>query len=243
MEINLHPKAVGVNTQKMFDLTAGGCDNSEMNLATRLQEAMDAAGYKQTTLAREVGMAQQSLHKLLTGKSRQSKFLPEIEGVLGLPQGYLLYGKGNPVLGLPQPMVAGCPVLSWESAYNWPKNKNEILENKLFENFSSKLILSSDSYVLRIDDHEFESSSEQDAPFFRKGTYIVIDPIKSYKNMSFVVAKRINHPNLFLRRYVVEDDGNEYLRVIKEKHANPVVDLTPDIEICGVVVAHLDLLA
>lgn len=209
-----------------------------MNLATRLNEAMEAAGYTQTRLAKEAGMAQQSLHRLISGKARQSKFLSKIESVLGVPQGYLLYGKGD----APQPLLASCPILSWENAFDWPANKKEIRENKSFEPFSRKLILDSNSFVLQIPDHEFENTSEQDAPFFRKGTYIIIDPNKQYKNLDFVIAKKTNNPRLLLRRYILEDDGYECLRVIKEKHTNPIMDLTSDIKICGVVVAHLDLL-
>jgi SOS-response transcriptional repressor LexA len=242
MQNNLQPKAVNVNTQKMFDWTASGCNNHRMNLATRLQEAMEAAGYKQTRLAKEAGMAQQSLHKLISGKSRQSKFLSKIEGILGVPQGYLLYGKSESILGAAQPVVAGCPILTWENAFSWPENKAEIIKNKLFEPFSRKIILDSDSYILQIRDHELESSAEPNAPFFRKGSYIVVDPGKNYKNMDFVVAKKLNNPHLLLRRYIVEDDGYECLRVIREKHTNPIMDLTSDIKICGVVVAHLDIL-
>jgi SOS-response transcriptional repressor LexA len=242
MEKNLHPQAVNVNTQKMFDLTASGCNNYNMNLSTRLKEAMKAAGYTQTSLAKKVGMAQQSLYKLISGNSKQSKFLSKIEGVLGVPPGYLLYGKGESVLGAAQPMMAGCPVLSWQNAFNWPENKSQIIKNKSYEPFSRKIILDIDSYVLRIDDHDYESNTEPDAPFFRKGSYIVIDPDKQHKNMDFVIVKKAGNPRLLLRRYIIEDDGYECLRVLKEKHINPIMDLTPDVKICGVVVAHLDIL-
>lgn len=252
MDSNLQPSVVFVNNKMMFDPTAKGCDNKDMvkdgdieklhkkELGEKLRIARNAAGLEQWQLGKMIGVSQQTIGAIEKGKG--TKLWPKIEKAIGLPPGYFLYGKGSSILSVPQPLIAGCPLISWENAVNWPQNKSEIIKNNLFNKISNKLILGSESYILQIQDNQYESTTNLGAPFFRKGSYIIIDPEKSYKNNDFVVAKIENNPRLILRRYIEHDDGQKFLRVIAEGVKNPLMHLTEDIQVCGVVVVHLDFL-
>ena len=54
------------------------------SLADRLQEALDTAGWSQGRLARTIGVTQGAISQILLGKTRRSKFLPDIADVLGV---------------------------------------------------------------------------------------------------------------------------------------------------------------
>jgi SOS-response transcriptional repressor LexA len=256
MQNILQPVVVNVNSHRLFDSTAKSCINKIMNMdanepayekqlkidiGKRLRLAREAATHSQTALAELVGVKQQTIQGIEAGEKKTDYCnLVRIERALGLASGYLLYGKSHSVLEVPQPLIANCPILTWECAYFWPSDKSNVIEKKLFDKIEKKLILGSDSYILRIPDSQYESYSEPDAPFFRKGSYIIIDPEKKYKNGDFVIAKIKEHGRLIFRRFVQYDDGKTFLKVIKEGHRSPLMDLTPDIEITGVMVAHFD---
>lgn len=211
----------------------------KIDIGKRLRMAREAANLTQANLAKLVNVSQQTIQGIEVGEKKTDYCnLVRIERALGLASGYLLYGKSHSVLGVPQPLIANCPILNWENAYNWPSDKRKIIENKLFDRFEEKLIIGSDSYILQIPDSQYESFSEPDAPFFRKNSYIVIDPEKTYKNGDFVIAKIKDHPNLIFRKFVQYDDGKKYLKAIQEEHRNPLMDLTTDVEVVGIMVAH-----
>jgi SOS-response transcriptional repressor LexA len=257
MENILQPVVVNVNNHRLFDRTVKSCKNKNMNkeaaepayekqlkidIGKRLRLAREAAAHSQTALAELVGVKQQTIQGIEAGEKKTDYCnLVRIERALGLASGYLLYGKSQSILDVPQPMIANCPILSWESAYLWPSDKSEVIEKKLFDKIENKLILGSDSYILRIPDSQYESYSEPEAPFFRKSSYIVIDPDKKYKNGDFVIAKIKEHGRLIFRKFVQYDDGKIFLKIIKEEHRNPLMDLSADVQIVGVMVAHFDI--
>lgn len=65
-----------------------------MNFSERLRAAMDLRGYSQGKLAKDVGMAQSSVNKLLNGASGSKKVV-EIASVLNIKPEWLSHGVGN----------------------------------------------------------------------------------------------------------------------------------------------------
>lgn len=65
-----------------------------MGFSERLGHAMDAAGYTQARLAKDVGMAQSSVNKLLKGANGSRKTV-EIASVLGVRPEWLSTGQGE----------------------------------------------------------------------------------------------------------------------------------------------------
>lgn len=139
----------------------------------------------------------------------------------------------------PDPEIKGFPILDWNTAYNWPLNKRELLEKNEINFLSSKLVFTSNCFAMQIQDDLMFSRYDEHS--FKKGSYIIVDPGKEYKNESFVIAKKDGLRGVFFRQYRSEP-GYTYLCLLKDKHPEPNLVLTPDITICGVVVAYLDVL-
>jgi SOS-response transcriptional repressor LexA len=139
----------------------------------------------------------------------------------------------------PDPKINGIPVLNWETASDWPANKKTITDNKDIDFIGQQLILGVNCYALKIEDDLMMSRAEEH--FFKEGSYIIVDPEKKPKDRNFVVAKGKSQKSLIFRQY--RNDGYyEYLSLFKDNHPRKTMDLTPDITICGIVVAYFDLL-
>lgn len=233
----LQLKSVTCQHLNEFVNTTKGCNNNNMNTpGQRLREAREAAGYTQEELAEMVGkIKQQSIQKIEADVIQNPRKLPIIESVLGLPPGYIKYGNsGAP--GLPRPVIARCPILSWEDAYGWPENKSNIL-NENIERLANKLILNANCYALRVKDNSM--LNELTAEGFQKDRFIIIDPDVEYKNGNYVIAKKEGYNELLFRKYI-NDAGRISLAPLSRMFDR--INFTQDIKICGVVVAYLDLL-
>lgn len=205
-----------------------------MTPGERLKTAREAAGYSQEDLAKKIGIVQQSLHKIEAGIIRNPRKMQLIESILGLPNGYLLYGdaaeEGTPTL--PQPIIARCPILEWEHAIKWPRNKTEVSKNT--DMLTSKILLGSDSYALKVRDESMINHERS----FNKDSYIIIDPDREHKAGDLVIA--IEEAEELLFRKYVKDGKREYLFAYNPNF--DAIKLNESIKICGVVVAHLDVL-
>jgi SOS-response transcriptional repressor LexA len=207
-----------------------------MNLAERFKKAREAAGYSQEELAEKVGVVQQTINKIETGVIRNPRKLTTFESVLGLPPGFLLHGEeAGSEISLPQPVMARCPILPWDKAANWPSNKSEITKGKL-ESLAQKIILSANCYALKVNNDAMTDSSRKQS--FNEGSYIIIDPDVDFKSGSLVIAAENSNETIF-RRYVKEG-SREYLFAYNGNY-DPV-KINESMKICGVVVAHLDIL-
>jgi SOS-response transcriptional repressor LexA len=238
MHATLPLKSVACQPLKAFVATPQKGNNIFMNLADRFKRAREAAGYSQEELAKKVGVVQQTINKIETGVIRNPRRLSLIESVLGLPSGYLMYGEEaeSKMSSLPQPVVARCPVLPWEKAVNWPHNKSEILRDSKTEALAQKIILGSNCYALKINNDAMTDTSRKQS--FNEGSYIIVDPDLNFKSGSLIVAVE-NSKEMLFRRYVKEG-SREYLFAYNSNY-DPV-KMNEAIKICGVVVAHLDVL-
>ena len=213
--------------------------------ASMISRQMSEMGIQQDKLADMLGMTRGNIGHYITGRRIPplDKFIQllSIFGLESKPISEILsFGKQKTnLVNFPQPVVSKCPVLSWEDAINWPINKNEIVSRKNLEQLSSELILNSNCYALKVKDDLMMSRAENH--FFREGTYIIVDPTKEYRHLSFVVAKQPGSNELVFRQYK-KYSGTEFISVFKDDMPNRTVQLTSDIKICGVVVAHLDIL-
>jgi SOS-response transcriptional repressor LexA len=209
-----------------------------MNLAERFKAAREAGGYSQEELAKKVGVAQQTINKIENGIIRNPRKLSLIESVLGLPVGYLMYGEDAEAKmpSLPQPVVARCPVLPWEKAIEWPANRNEVLRDNKIEALAQKIILGSNCYALRVNNDAMKDSSHKQS--FSEDSYIIVDPDVKFKSGSLVIAVE-NSKGMLFRKYIKEG-SREYLFAYNSKYEPVKLDET--LKICGVVVAHLDVL-
>lgn len=74
---------------RVLNYFASGTTCRMNKVAERLREAMDDQGVDQSTLARAIGVTQGAISLILVGKTRQSKYLPEIAIELGVSYDWL----------------------------------------------------------------------------------------------------------------------------------------------------------
>ncbi len=74
---------------RVLNYFASGTTCRMSKVAERLREAMDDQGVDQSTLARAIGVTQGAISLILVGKTRQSKYLPEIAIELGVSYDWL----------------------------------------------------------------------------------------------------------------------------------------------------------
>lgn len=66
-----------------------------MSQSKRIQMLMDQHGMKQDDLARITGISQNAVHKILSGKTQKSRFLPDIAKALATTVEYLENGESK----------------------------------------------------------------------------------------------------------------------------------------------------
>lgn len=208
-----------------------------------IKKRMDELNITQNDLACLLGMTQGNIGHYLRGRRDPSvSTFIEIISILNLldkPLSKILnfdVDQLSPENFL-QIMASKCPILSWEEAIEWPKNKEE-LEKKSRELLSNQLNLGANCYALKVqDDAMFDNAK---APTFPEGTFIIVDPNKEYKLGNYVIVSQKGSSELIFRRYVKLAGTNKFiLEALNNKPKYPLIDFKKDMHICGVVVAFV----
>jgi SOS-response transcriptional repressor LexA len=208
-----------------------------MSTGDRIREAREAAGYTQGELADLLKVKQQAVQQWESGDTKRPKKINEIASLLGVSVDYLLAGSEN-VIDFPYSIAPRCPLIGWSDAKDWPKNKTQLKHGNKLQYPVNNIVLNGDCYMLMIEDKSMVNYME--ARGFQEGKFIIVDPKKKYDNGDFVVAQKNNMSKLLFRQYI-NDGESEYLNPLNIAHYKRI-DMSPDIKICGVVVAYLDIL-
>ena len=91
MDVKYNRSCDDVNSQNYLSCHNQGCNVRSVSvvLPERIRQCMAAAGVNQSELARRVGVTQQTIGKLVTGKANSSIYLHVIARVLGTTPEYL----------------------------------------------------------------------------------------------------------------------------------------------------------
>ncbi len=164
--------------------------------------------------------------------------IKQLAKALGVPPNRLAFDDSEISKELPQPKISGLPVLDWSIASDWPGNKSKILEDRKTQLLSTEIILGPNCYILLVNDDSMLNNFK--TPAFYEGSRIVVDPDKKAQLGDFVIAK-INEENMLFRKYIKYGD-KEYLQSLNNNVPEPLLLISDKVNICGVVVAHLDIL-
>lgn|GEM_PF-3339893 len=221
----------------LFDAANKSCENEAMKTHDRIREAMTAAGYTQTQVATILKVKPQSVQQWVSGETQRPKKINELASLLGVSVDYLLTGEEE-LADLPYSLTPRSPVISWEDAKSWPTNRAELQKSEKLGYAGNDIILNGDCYRLQIEDKSMVNYLE--AKGFQEGKQIIIDPRRKHKSGDFVIASKQNLPKVFFRQYI-KDGDYEYLNPLNIAHYKQI-EITQDINVCGVVVAYLDIL-
>lgn len=220
----------------LFDATSKTCNTLTMNTSERLKLAREEAGYTQETLAARLGVKQQSVQQWESGKTRRPKCINELASLFGVSVDYILNGKED-ISELVSPLAARCPLIDWEAAKEWPSNKESLKKQDKLGYPANRVVIKSNCYMLKMDDDAmYNKHTGEGLP---KDKYVIVDPSKPVENKNYVVARVRDFPRLICRQF--SHDGIHKRLMPMDIFTYKPIDLTPDIEICGVVIACLDL--
>lgn len=207
-----------------------------MKLSTSqiLKRLMFHRGIRTTELARRVGLKQPTVHRIVEGVSpspHQSSLIPlaeffnitveQLRGDEALP--WSLYDNW----GLHGQDMTAVPVISWEEAVRWPDGA-DFSKNKTDSILMPKPV-NEKVFALVMDDSSM-------SPQFPKGTVLVIDPSRAYKDRSYVLLGMKDHPRAVFRQLLM-DARQYYLKCLSPDldgvRAEP---LKEDTKICGTLI-------
>lgn len=226
-----------------------------MKLADRVKICREKIGLSQERVAELLGVSQPSYQRLEKGGVKNPKHLNEIAEIYHTSPEWLKFGVGTPPEYLNVPLIpeGKVPLIPWNKVTAWygiydfeglikatsfstGGAVGQPLVNIEYISFPDKK--NNKVFALRVKgDSMIPQSTGRRA--FLEGEIIIIDPEKTPKNMDYVIALQEGSQEALFKQYVI-DGSNQYLRPLNPQY--PLIVLNEKINICGVVVAHLDVL-
>lgn len=230
-------------------------------LAERVKLAREALKkqhgvYTQAYVAKELGMEQQSYNAIESGKSQRPRSIEKLAQILQVSPEWLQFGTGNPpeYLDVPSVPPGKIPLIPWGLVYKWHGKYSiaALLESGSFHAGGSAAgdSLQKIQFISipnRINSKQFAVVVHGDSMVspvpgnrsFLESVIIVVDPEKVPERDNFVIALQKGSKEAIFKQFVI--DGNkQYLRSLNTQY--PLIQLDDTIEICGVVVANVDVL-
>lgn len=199
-----------------------------------LKRLMFHRGIRTTELARRIGLKQPTVHRIVEGVSpspHHSSLSPladffnitveQLRGDEPLP--WSLYDTW----GLHGQDLVAVPLISWEEALGWPDNAEHTKGRP--ESILMPHPVNPNVFALVMEDSSM-------SPQFPKGTVLVIDPSRNYKDRSYVLLGLKDHPRAVFRQLLF-DARQYYLKCLSPDldgvRAEP---LKEDAKICGTLI-------
>lgn len=199
------------------------------NLGERLKHALLTRGMAQSKLASEIGVSQQSIQYLCSGKAQKSGNTASIARVLNISADWLEKGIGrmeaDPENVLPNyKVLSSIPLISWIQAGHWTDiHLGDVEEFYPCPEKHSKL-----TYALEV-------HGESMSPDFVNGEIIFVDPEVEARNGSCVVVRQNGNTEATFKQLII-DGSQKYLKALNPNWPNPIIEMLPDAVICGVVI-------
>lgn len=220
----------------------------EQMFKDRLKQARLQTGLSQAQVAAAVGMKQPS-YSHLEAKGEGSVLVVQLAKALGVTPDWLATGEGamtksagimeNPAKYSatntePAPWPAGLvPLVSSVQAGTWCEAVDNFQPGEAEEWVPAPAKHSPHAYALRVTGTSME-------PRFREGEIIVVDPEISADSGKFVVAKKTGSHEVTLKQ-LIREGGESYLKAMNPHWPEPIIRMTEDWNVCGVVICKLEM--
>lgn len=197
---------------------------------------MKETGTTQSSLANKIGVKQQTVQSICSGKIKRSKYIPEIASYLGVNHNWLINGKGDKsIASKPEERLSYkiqyVPVLKWDEAHKFKELQadSNLLKDNHFLPVIGKIHVN--SFALQV---KGDSMLAEDNFSIPDGTIIIVDPQLEPKHNSVIVVFNPDNQSLVVRKLSIE--GNQkYLKTLNKSYPNPVTELLDNSKILGVV--------
>ncbi|MBM7074436.1 LexA family transcriptional regulator [Shewanella sp. 202IG2-18] len=200
-------------------------------ISERLDYALKQAGWSQSELARRSGVKQQSISRVCTGRTHNSRFLVRICQELGVNPDWLNTGTGEVYQSdqVGSIKLIKIPLLSWYQAYQWKHLKNTLNYNDAEEWRLVPANILHDGFALRVKGDSMEGTGSKTVP---DGAIIFIDTMAEYQSEDLIVVAHCDSEEAMFKQYV--KDGNQsFLRSYNSLY--PLISFTDDYTFIGKV--------
>ncbi|PBP53497.1 XRE family transcriptional regulator [Pseudomonas syringae] len=216
-----------------------------MHIGDRVFSEMNARGWSEGELARQAGVTQPTIHRIITGESKSPKRenIERIAKVLRVPSKWLWDGGPRPasesaehsnVAHVDQPSrMYRYPVVSWVAAGEWSEAVEPYPPGAADEYDVSDYKAKGPAFWLVV---KGDSMTAPTAPSIPEGSQILVDTRAEVRPGKLVIAKLAGSNEATFKK-LVEDGGVRYLKPLNS--AYPMVQCTEDCRIIGVVVRAL----
>lgn len=204
-------------------------------LSERLNRALELTGISQSELARRIGIKQQSISQISSGKSARSRYTTQIAEALGINVHWLATGDGSIGLGVGNveqgPDIRGkIPLINWVQAGGW----TEIGDGFAYEDAEEWIIATGKvhggCFALRVKGDSMENPGGRRS--IPEGAVIVVDPEASYSSGSLVVARLDDSKEATVKQLVM-DGEQRFLKPLNPQY--PAIPINGNCTIIGVV--------
>ncbi|WP_417216529.1 helix-turn-helix domain-containing protein [Alcanivorax sp.] len=227
--------------------------NAGMNIKLRMVAARDYAGLTQKELAEKVyqlsgrKLDQAVISNLERGKAASSKRLPDIARACGVRTDWLTLGEGemlpdnmlrepNAEYGVsPGPNIAQgqIPIISYVRAGDFCEAEDPFEPGDADEWLPFRPPGAGPrTYALKVE-------GESNDPRIRDGEVVIVDPDRAPDPGKYVVAKRHSDSKVTLKQLSVAE-GEYFLKPGNPNWPEPIIKVSGDWSICGVVVGKYD---
>lgn len=176
-----------------------------------IKQLMKECGIIEAELARQTGLPQTTINRLLLGETldpRTNTLIP-IAKFFGITIGQLIGQEPlnpNRVAGTYSPTNRSAwaiiPLIEWRDVPSWLFQKNNIIPTAHKQWITTEREISLDSFALK--------TLAFMEPRFKKGSIIIVDPHFDYKDGNFVIIS-INNTEPTVRR-ILKDGADIYLK-------------------------------
>ena len=177
-----------------------------LNLGKKLKKLLFDRGMKPVDLARGVNMPPPTIHRLVTGKSTRpyESSLKPIADFFSISVDELT-GEASPLDDSNEKITNNSlktihylPIIPWEKLQDVQIDKNMI------ENIPFAGIISKESFASKLNDSSME-------PLFPRGSMLLFDPNKPFKDRSFVLVQ-LQEATVPVFRQLIIDLDQKYLK-------------------------------
>ncbi len=200
-----------------------------MSIGERIKKRRKHLGLTQAALSEMIGIAQQSLQSIESGKIEKPRKIIELADALETTPEYLQFGIGegeNSNVSPGPTLKAAVPLISWVQAGAW----SEINEIREFDadRYLCPVKCSDKTFALKVQGVSME-------PKFFDGDLIFVDPEAECIHGSYVVARLDDNNEATFKQLIIES-GHKFLKAANPNWPEQLIPINGNCTLVGKVV-------
>jgi len=200
-----------------------------VSIGERIKKRRKHLGLTQAALSEMIGIAQQSLQSIESGKIEKPRKIIELADALETTPEYLQFGIGeneNSNVAPGPTLKAAVPLISWVQAGAW----SEINEIREFDadRYLCPVKCSDKTFALKVQGVSME-------PKFYDGDLIFVDPEAECIHGSYVVARLDDNNEATFKQLIIES-GQKFLKAANPNWPEQLIPINGNCTLVGKVV-------